>query len=319
MAKTLNVNSGNYIVRVSDNSAGRKIILDVGGTGTVDVLGNINITGTQTVVDSQDLNIKDNIIVLNDGETGSTVTLGTSGFRIDRGSGPDVQLLFDESVVHNDPVSQTNETGTFIFKDENNRVKGIYTNSIATGGGDLYLINSGAGKISVSGTADYENQVTDDDDIPNKKYVDDAIVTGIQTIQIQEIARGDSALNIFDESLDGGVSALRVKIDGNERLLVKGDSTEIEGISFQDNTITSTGSSEILTLGSNGSPFVKIDGLIRLPIQDDSAAIASSNTHVAVYAKDPDKGKTGVWYKNRYDHEDELISTNRSLLYSMLF
>ena len=33
---------------------------------------------------------------------------------------------------------QTNETGTFIFKDENNRTQGIYTNSIATGGGDLY-------------------------------------------------------------------------------------------------------------------------------------------------------------------------------------
>ena len=319
MSKILNVNSGNYVVRVADNSLGRKVILDVGGTGTVDVLGNINITGPQTVVSSQDLNIKDNVIVLNDGETGSTVTLGTAGFRIDRGTGPDVQLLFDESITHNDPISQTNETGTFIFKDENNRIKGIYTNSIATGGGDLYLINSGAGVISVSGTADYENQITDDDDIPNKKYVDDAIVTGIQTIQIQEIARGDSALNIFDESLDGGVSALRIKIDGNERLLVKGDSTEIEGISFQDNTITSTGSSEILTIGSNGSPFVKIDGLIRLPIQDDSAAVASSNTHVAVYAKDPDKGKSGVWYKNRYDHEDELISTNRSLLYSMLF
>ena len=319
MSKTLNVNSGNYIVRVTDNSAGQKVILDVGGTGTVDVLGNINITGTQTVVDSQDLNIKDNVIVLNAGETGSTVTLGTSGFTIDRGTGPDVSLLFDESVQHNDPVSQTNEPGTFVFRDSNNRIKGIFTNSITTGGGDLYLINSGAGVISVSGTADYENQITDDDDIPNKKYVDDAIVTGIQTIQIQEIARGDSALNIFDESLDGGVSALRVKIDNNEKLLVRNDRTEIEGLAFQDNTITSTGSSEILTLGSNGSPFVKIDGLLRLPLQDDSSSVASSATHVAVYAKDPDKGKTGVWYKNRYDHEDELISTNRSLLYSMLF
>ena len=64
MSKILNVNSGNYVVRVADNSLGRKVILDVGGTGTVDVLGNINITGTQTVVSSQDLNIKDNVIVL---------------------------------------------------------------------------------------------------------------------------------------------------------------------------------------------------------------------------------------------------------------
>ena len=48
---------------------------------------------------------------------------------------------------------------------------------------------------------------------------------------------------------------------------------------------------QILTLSSNGSPFVKIDGLLKPPIQDDSSAVAYSPTHVAVYAKDPDKGK----------------------------
>ena len=75
----------------------------------------------------------------------------------------------------------------------------------------------------------------------------------------------------------------------------------------------------LLAILSKVTNFVKIDGLLKLPIQDDSSAVAYSPTHVAVYAKDPDKGKTGVWYKNKYDHEDELISTNRSLLYSMLF
>lgn len=46
----------------------------------------------------------------------------------------------------------------------------------ATGGDtniDLKLIPKGTGALSVAGTTDYEDNVTDDDDIPNKKYVDD--------------------------------------------------------------------------------------------------------------------------------------------------
>ena len=316
MSKNLNVNTGNYTIRVPD---GNTITLDTGATGTTSVTGNLLIAGTTTTVNSTDLNLKDNIIVINDGETGAGVTLNTSGLRVDRGTEQDATFLFDEQTVHNDPASQTVRYGTFTFKDLSGSIRGILTNSIATGGGDLYLINSGTGVISVSGTADYETNITEDDDIPNKKYVDDAITTGIQTIQITSVARGNTAVNLFDDSLDNSVSAIRFTVDGNERVLIKNDSTEIESISFQDNLITTTASGADLTLSSNGSPFVKIDGLLKLPIQDDSSAVAYSPTHVAVYAKDPDKGKTGVWYKNKYDHEDELISTNRSLLYSMLF
>ena len=315
MSKTLNVNSGNYTIRVA---SGSNIVLDT-PNGNVNLTGNLTVAGTTTTVDSQDLSLKDNIIVLNDGESGNGITLNTAGIQIDRGSASDALFIFDELVTHNDPVSQTNKPGTFVFKRANGAINGIFTTSIATGGGDLYLINSGTGVINVSGTADYENQVTDDDDVPNKKYVDDAIVTGINTIQVQSISRGDSALNVFDDSLDGGVSAFKVTIDGSEIALFKRNSTEIENIVFEDNTITTTTSGSDLTLSSQGSPFVKIDSTLRMPVQDDSAVIASSATHIALFGKDPDKGKTGLFYKNKYDHEDELISTNRSLLYSMLF
>ena len=209
--------------------------------------------------------------------------------------------------------------GTFIFKDENNKITGIYTNSIATGGGDLYLINSGTGVVSVSGTNAYESQVTDDDDIPNKKYVDDAITTGVQTIQVNSIQRGDSTFTVKDSSLDGGISRFQIKVDNSEVAIFRNDSTEIENLLFQDNTITTTTSGADLTISSQGSPFVKIDSTLRMPVQDDSAVVASSATMIAIFGKDPDKGNTGVWFKNKYNHEDELISTNRSLLYSMLF
>jgi hypothetical protein len=43
---------------------------------------------------------------------------------------------------------------------------------------DIGFLTKGTGVLTVTGTTNYETNVTDDDDIPNKKYVDDAIVTG---------------------------------------------------------------------------------------------------------------------------------------------
>ena len=314
MSKTLNVNSGNYTIRVA---SGSNIVLDT-PNGNVNLTGNLTVAGTTTTVDSQDLSLKDNIIVLNDGESGNGITLNTAGIQIDRGSASDALFIFDELVTHNDPVSQTNKPGTFVFKRANGAINGIFTTSIATGGGDLYLINSGTGVISVSGTNNYEAQITEDDDIPNKKYVDDAIVQGIETITIQSIARGDSNLTLFDDSVDGGVSNLKFTIDGAEVAQFKRNSTEIEDIVFQDNTISTLTSATDLTLSSSGTSFVTIDGVLKMPIQANGATI-TPGTNIAVYGKDPAIGNSGVWYTNKNSYEDELISTNRSLLFSMLF
>ena len=174
MSKILNVNSGNYTIRVP---SGNNIVLD-SPNGTVDLTGSLNVQGTTTTVNSATLSIKDNIIVLNQGETGNGITLGKAGLRIERGNYADQLFEFDESITHNDPVTQTNEVGTWVLRDE---AENPVLQTTITGGGDLYPV-LGNGVVSVSGTNNYEVQVTDDDDIPNKKYVDDAIVTGIQTI-----------------------------------------------------------------------------------------------------------------------------------------
>ena len=276
MSKILNVNTGNYVARVS---SGNTITLDTGTqAGTVVVTGDLQINGTQTTVNSQTLDLVDNIITLNKGESGSGITENTAGIQIDRGTATDALLVFDEQTSFNDPVTQTVKAGTFVFKTADNAIIGLRTNAITTGGGDLYLINSGTGVVSVSGTNDYENQITDDDDLPNKKYVDDAITTGIQTITIQSIARGD----------------------------------------FQDNTISTLTSATDLTLSSSGTSFVTIDGVLKMPVQADGTSI-NPGTNIAVYGKEPATGDSGVWYTNKNSDEDELISTNRSLLFSMLF
>ena len=63
-------------------------------TGTVIVDGNLIVQGaTQT-----DLNVKDNIITVNYGETGPGVTVNTAGLNVDRGSLADVAVLWDEAL-----------------------------------------------------------------------------------------------------------------------------------------------------------------------------------------------------------------------------
>jgi hypothetical protein len=174
-SKILALPNSDYTVKVQ---SGGNITLDTGvANGLVTVTGNLVVLGSQTQVSSTDLNLKDNLITLNIGESGAGITLNKSGLQMDRGSLPDALFTFDETVTWADPISATTITGGFTLTNASGTLQGLRINSISTGGGDLYLINSGTGVISVTGTNNYETQITDDDDIPNKKYVDDTIIT----------------------------------------------------------------------------------------------------------------------------------------------
>ena len=58
--------------------------------------GNLVVTGTTASVESTNSTLKDNIIVLNQGETGAGVTLVNAGLEIDRGTADNAQLVWDE-------------------------------------------------------------------------------------------------------------------------------------------------------------------------------------------------------------------------------
>ena len=61
------------------------------------IAGNLTVSGTTTTVDTANTTIKDNVIVLNEGEVGTGVTAGTSGIEIDRGSETNKTLVWDET------------------------------------------------------------------------------------------------------------------------------------------------------------------------------------------------------------------------------
>lgn len=140
---------------------GGVITLDAGTTGNVVVSGDLTVYGSSTTISSQDLEIQDNVITLNKGETGPGVTLDVSGIVIDRGSLPDVQFLFDENKTWTDSQSSfSNSSGAFTFSNATGDLVGIFTNNISTNSNDdLVLLGKGSGVVTVTGTVDYEKQV----------------------------------------------------------------------------------------------------------------------------------------------------------------
>lgn len=66
-------------------------------THTMFIDGNLLVGGNSSVITRSNLNISDNTIILNSGETGAGVTMGTAGIEIARGSLANVDLRWNES------------------------------------------------------------------------------------------------------------------------------------------------------------------------------------------------------------------------------
>jgi hypothetical protein len=189
--------SGDYNIKAGEGST---ILLDTGpNVGEVRVTGNLIVLGETLTVEATNLNVQDNIIILNYGETGQGVTLGYSGVQIDRGYNIDssqvapTALLWDEANETWQIAQGTPEDG-FNYTDSKLKLSQIITDP-ATDDGDLILIGAGTGVVKVTGTVNYEQRVLDDDDVPNKRYVDDAI----QLNPTFQITKDDTRVIVFDK------------------------------------------------------------------------------------------------------------------------
>lgn len=61
------------------------------------IRGNLTVKGDQVVIEGQQTQFKDNLLVINQGELASGVTLGIAGVQIDRGSSDSFQIVFNEA------------------------------------------------------------------------------------------------------------------------------------------------------------------------------------------------------------------------------
>ena len=323
-ASVVSIPNNDYIIKVTP---GGQITFDTGTLqGDVVFTGNITVGGSQTIVNSTNLDVQDNIITVNFGETGSGVTLGTAGLRIDRGLASDGAFVWDESFSWTDPVTDTTVSGGFVFKNIANTLVGIRTVSIDSNGGDLYLINSGSGVISVTGTNNYEGNVTDDDHIPNKKYVDDEIVTALTSTfqrRIEEGSTTKSFVEVRDREVSGVQSVINFDLDGVNVGKVFADRTELQDLRITDTMIETTVSDSDLILSAPGTGGIKVLDNMTLtstPAIDDALADpAGPADGLKLYVKTPETGGTGLFFKHANATTGEIMSRKNALLLSMLF
>jgi hypothetical protein len=343
--------NGDYNIKVKD---GGTIKLDTGTSGDTIITGNLTVQGDVTAVSSTNLEIKDRIITLNDGENGPGVSLTYSGIEIDRGTYVDSTAVPRAAFVWNetnpgfttdeDPASASGYwqivTGSsetaYGFADSNLKIRRILTDS-STDSGDLTLIGTGTGVVKVSGTTNYRLQVTDNDDIPNKDYVDFSILNN-PTFQIRAPQSQDTRVIIADKDITpnnsstGGsltyygtqtgypttASTVGFFVDGVLAANIYADRVQLQRLEFDQTEILTVGSgNDNIKLTPFGTGKVEINTTLQINNDVGSPGLVSGS-HV-IYSRAESTGKSGLYFVNTENTRDELVSKNRALLFSMLF
>ena len=345
MGQFLRVN-GDYNIKTEE---GARITLDTGpNVGSVRVTGDLVVEGATVVIAATNLDIEDNIIVLNKGETGAGVTLDYSGIEIDRGTLGEASLIWNENIAIPAGSASTNAGGwqfvsgtggVYSFSDSRLKLKEILTES-STDSGDLLLIGQGTGVVKVIGTDNYENQVTHDDDVPNKKYVDDTIqnnptfqvvsdnsrVTVSDKDRLPNIAAQPGSLAYLTATTGfstGGESAVSVIVDAALNTQFYPNRTEMFDLEFNSSEITTKSgiTNQNINVRTQGTGKLQTNYAVQL---DSIAGLPAPVTDATLlYSATPSIGTTGVWYVNPSAEarlqSGELINKNKALVFSMIF
>jgi len=322
MSRFVTVPNGDYTVKVQDNGT---IRLDTGpGIGEVRITGDLIVEGETTTVNTTNLDIEDNIIVLNKGETGAGVGEGTSGIQIDRGTLDDAQIIFDESLEYVNPNAPAVQSfGTFVLKDTAGNYLGLRAPSIQTGGSELFLeTNAQPVRIVGSATAYGNNIVGVDEALANVAYVDGAISQTLTDLQIRKINDGNTQVEVTDAGDGTLLSRVDFMMDSSIIATYYPDRIELNDLRISGQTISGTVSNGDIILDAPGAGTVKINDVLQItetPGTDDPITDpVAPNDGVKIYAKPEGVGNTGLYFVNTNNTNDELISKNRALLYGYL-
>jgi hypothetical protein len=323
MGQFVKVN-GDYNIKTAE---GGNIYLDTGsGIGNVVVTGNLTIAGDTFRVDVEQISVQDNIITLNFGELGSVfpgggVTLQYSGIEVDRGAArgsgiSNAAFVFDE--LTNTWLITEGTDGSYNFNDSNLKLRRIFTDPLVDNG-DLLLLggDSPNGVLKVVGTLNYEDQVTENDDIPNKRYVDRAIIEN-PSFQIVKVDTRVTAEDISDTQ-DPFLTESRIVsvVDGNTLLTVYNNRISVQQIDIFQNTIRNPNSNANIKLQTLGTGKVEIDYghqynyTLSTPTQVSDSVVVYGDT------PSPDGG-SGLYFINP-NTSGEFISKRKALTFSLIF
>ena len=311
MARILRINNDDYRLKVQN---GGNITLDTGvNIGEVRVTGNLVVEGNYTTINVQDMQVEDNIILLNKGENGNGVTEGFSGIEIDRNNLPNAQMLWDESI------------DKFVFKLDTDVLSGIVVGNIATSPTtDLQFdMQSGSGTLRIINSTGYESRVLDNDDIPNKKFVNDYVYAFGGSAVVNLIQYPVNALyGTQDTLVEALTSSIKIWVDPGTGLSqvaqFSNNGLDVDNVNILENTILNSDPAEYLILTA-ASTHVEIDGVLNLKELVSNATPISGDARI--FAKSVAVGEqfnSGVFIANSRT-EDEIVVKNRALLLSMLF
>lgn len=317
MSRVLKVSQSDYRLQVQ---SGGNIILDTGSAvGLVTITGNLDVKGTTTTVESTNTTIKDNIVYINYGQTGNGISSTLdyrAGIQIDRGDLSDAQLVFDEQVTHVDPVLLEDVQGTFVLKTEDGRRSGLQLGTITTDGTTdlLFDMQNYDSILTIVNSTDYETRVTDDNNIPNRKFVTDYVSATGGTANVTNIHYplvGASQLSRAEAT----ASSIDFVINSYLRAEITALGLSVDNINIFNNTIKNKSTSQlVLTANSN---LVEVDSVLAL-INQGSNPTSSSGKNKIFSKAVVGPGKSGIFFTNTTT-SDELVAKNRALLFSMLF
>lgn len=151
-------------------------------------------------------------------------------------------------------------------------------------------------------------------DVPSKTLIEVGISTAGADVADYQINSG---------RITGVESSIEVTVEGTVIGSFYDNRINFAGIEVVDGNIQTVDSNSDLVLSAPGTGAVKIKDMLELtktPGDDDGAVdpIAPSEG-VRIYSKEPNEGKTGIYFVNEDNNSDELISKNRSLLLSIIF
>lgn len=356
MSKFLKITgSQDYKIKVD---TGQTITLDT-GQGTVRVEGDLIVSGNQTSVQTTNLEIEDNVIVLNKGESGTQITEGFSGMQIDRGSATtgDVEFVYEENAGnwYESRLGTGNSDGVWMarYVQDPTRIIAIRAYDIDSNGDDLNLVGGGDGRVMVKGTVAYEtgvfayiggqldsaygaqrvtqevpSLVTEDtsDILPNAKAVVDYVEHYVANASSNNIIQGDTSIVITDPgSNPSGIGEIQFTTDGLQTMKVDVNQVDIQGITISEEIIEVNDTGNDLTLRATGTNSVKVeDSLIitHTPNIGEGLDPSVSTEGSKLYSKPRGSGDSGVFFVNTKDgteKRDELVSKSKAILFGILF
>lgn len=350
-------NVSEYKIKIAPGGA---FTFDTGdGSGTLTINGNLNVQGETTTVGSSDLVVSDNTITVNDGESGSGVSLNTAGIIIDRGTLANAEFLWDERLRY---YAAGQVSGGFVFQNADGDLLGIRTAGINTKGANLYIdLFNGSGEgesgsneqgiITINESNYYETKVfgytdaigteiANDDTEPDKlakiateteendaqqalitrklltDYVRDYHKYNFQD-KIAALTDSDTFVIAYDaDDPAQPISKVEVAVDNQTAAVFKQTNAQLFDVLIEGNTISSVNTDQNLIIEADGTGVIQTSFPVQLEKTTDPSAPADG---ITLYSKEEADGGTGLFFINENSTNDELISRNKALLYSIIF